>query len=328
MKTKMKMKTLSIVAALTTVAAVISSSHAWGGPLACADLQLEQKLITKGVKHYTLSVVESRVSDAGKKVVGTCAAGTKKILYSKNSESIVSNTAAQTAVQAAKDAAFHKVSANSAANEITVTKNVDYENKSTAALIASLHALHNTNLYYSYDDMPGNIKALMSRPGIVTELVDELAREENEYLVRFNLALILNHKLRGDELNDAERDAINAVLAKRLNDQSAWVRTEAVWGLRFAPDSQYEGAVSALVSDRNEYVSNEARDTLDHIRYHKAQLVAKNDLNADPWERTEKIWGLTFSPDFAYDIQIRPELAGDDNGIYARTTVTEIRYKN
>ena len=324
------MKTLSIVAALTTVAVVISSNHAWGGPLACADLQqqIEQKLNANGVKHYTLSVVETRTSDAGAKVVGTCAAGTKKILYSRNSESIAQKTAAQLAAQAAKNAAFHKVGSNSTAHEITVTKNVDDTNKRTAALIATLHELRNTNLYYSYDDMPGNVKALMSRSGIVTELVEALAREENEYLVRFNLTLILNHKLRGDELNDAEREAINAVLAKRLNDQSEWVRTEAVWGLRFAPDTRYEDAVSALVNDRDEFVSNEARDTLDHIRYHKAQLAAKNDLNADPWQRTEKIWGLTFSSDFAYDIQIRPELAGDDNGTYARTTVTEIRYKN
>ncbi len=54
----------------------------------------------------------------------------------------------------------------------------------------------------------------------------------------------------------------------------------------------------------------------------------KKELTWDLWMRTKEVWGLTFSPDFAYDIQVRPEIAWGENGNYAHTTVTEIRYKN
>jgi Protein of unknown function (DUF1161) len=54
------------------------------GPKACEELKSEiaQKLDAKGVKSYSLDVVE-KDKDADGKVVGTCDGGSKKIVYRK-----------------------------------------------------------------------------------------------------------------------------------------------------------------------------------------------------------------------------------------------------
>ncbi len=56
------------------------------GPKTCEDLKTEiaKKLETNGVKAYTLDIV-AKDKDAEGKIVGSCEAGTKKIVYSKTS---------------------------------------------------------------------------------------------------------------------------------------------------------------------------------------------------------------------------------------------------
>ena len=76
------MKTwLPIAAVLLFVPA---AAHAQGGPKACEELKSEiaAKLDAKGVKGYTLEIV-AKDADADGKVVGTCDAGAKKIVYRK-----------------------------------------------------------------------------------------------------------------------------------------------------------------------------------------------------------------------------------------------------
>jgi hypothetical protein len=62
-------------------------SHAQGAK-ACEDLKSEiaQKLDAKGVKSYSLEIVE-KDKDAEGKVVGTCEGGTKKIVYRRSATS-------------------------------------------------------------------------------------------------------------------------------------------------------------------------------------------------------------------------------------------------
>lgn len=171
---KTQMKTLMLVAALATS---LFSAHALSEPLACADLQrqIEQKLAAKGVTRYALSVVERSESDVGKKVVGTCAGGTKKVLYSKKSESAEPNFVV---------------------------------------------------------DEPGK----MPRTTVI-----------------------------------------------RVKDNG--------------------GATHQFVGTKKEF-------------------------KPDPWKRTHEVWGLTFSPEFEYQIRVRSENAKSDAGTQARATITEIRYKN
>jgi uncharacterized protein DUF1161 len=74
------MKLLLSVAAVLLVPAC---SYAQGGK-ACEELKTEiaAKLDAKGVKGYTLEIV-AKDADAEGKVVGTCEAGSKKIVYRK-----------------------------------------------------------------------------------------------------------------------------------------------------------------------------------------------------------------------------------------------------
>lgn len=74
------MKTLTFAAALLFLSPVVA--HAAGK--SCDELKTEiaAKLDGKGVKGYTLDIVEAdKAGDA--KVVGQCEGGTKKITYSK-----------------------------------------------------------------------------------------------------------------------------------------------------------------------------------------------------------------------------------------------------
>jgi len=68
---------------LLLVAPVLASAE---GPKPCEDLKSEiaKKLDAKNVKDYTLEIV-AKDADAEGKVVGTCEAGAKKIVYSKTS---------------------------------------------------------------------------------------------------------------------------------------------------------------------------------------------------------------------------------------------------
>lgn len=54
-------------------------------PLPCADLQaqIEAKLQAKGVQSYSLEVI-AKGSSTDKQVVGSCDAGSKEIVYTRN----------------------------------------------------------------------------------------------------------------------------------------------------------------------------------------------------------------------------------------------------
>ena len=55
------------------------------GRKACEELKSEiaAKLDAKGVKGYTLDIVDKDADEAGATVVGTCDGGSKKILYKR-----------------------------------------------------------------------------------------------------------------------------------------------------------------------------------------------------------------------------------------------------
>lgn len=66
------------------VALAVFAAHAAQAAQACEELKttIAAKIDAKGVKHYTLDIVDNdKTGDA--KVVGSCAGGTKKIVYAK-----------------------------------------------------------------------------------------------------------------------------------------------------------------------------------------------------------------------------------------------------
>lgn len=76
------MKIVSSIALLLFASALVYAE----GPKPCEELKSEitKKLDANGAKAYTLEIV-AKDKDAEGKVVGSCEAGTKKILYNKTS---------------------------------------------------------------------------------------------------------------------------------------------------------------------------------------------------------------------------------------------------
>lgn len=61
----------------------LATVPAWAGtPCDAVKAKIEAKLEKKGVKHYTLDVVDAKDTKEGR-VVGTCDGNTKKIVYTR-----------------------------------------------------------------------------------------------------------------------------------------------------------------------------------------------------------------------------------------------------
>ena len=93
------MKVIAAVADLCFSSALVYAE----GPLPCETLKAEivKKLDAHGSKGYTLEIV-AKDKDAEGKVVGSCEAGTKKIVYSKAAAAVKVPAAAAKAAAAAK----------------------------------------------------------------------------------------------------------------------------------------------------------------------------------------------------------------------------------
>jgi hypothetical protein len=80
------MRPLTTVAVLlfVSVSANAQTPQAPQGPKPCEELKTEiaGRLDAKGVKSYTLEIVD-KDKEAEGKVVGTCGGGTKKIMYTR-----------------------------------------------------------------------------------------------------------------------------------------------------------------------------------------------------------------------------------------------------
>lgn len=87
------MKALLTISAVLLVPACAFAQSA-PGPKACEELKSEitTKLDAKGVKGYSLEIVEKDKEVTDAKVVGTCEGGTKKIVYSKKANTAAAAT--------------------------------------------------------------------------------------------------------------------------------------------------------------------------------------------------------------------------------------------
>jgi len=76
---------MKLLPAIGVLLFVSLPAHAQGAK-PCEELkdEITKKLDAKGVKGYTLEIV-AKDTDTEGKVVGTCEAGTKKIVYTKSS---------------------------------------------------------------------------------------------------------------------------------------------------------------------------------------------------------------------------------------------------
>lgn len=79
------MKRTLVVFALALPLLVLSSIPLFGQKKACEELKMEiaTQLDAKGVKNYTLTIVDVKDVKDTDKVVGSCDGGTKRITYTR-----------------------------------------------------------------------------------------------------------------------------------------------------------------------------------------------------------------------------------------------------
>lgn len=66
----------------------LASVTAWAAPKSCEELreEIEVKIQAAGVSSYTLEIVANDEVEDSSMVVGSCANGTRKIIYQKNGD--------------------------------------------------------------------------------------------------------------------------------------------------------------------------------------------------------------------------------------------------
>ena len=137
--------------------------------------------------------------------------------------------------------------------------------QATSDLIQTLRHERIEQLYY--DDLPPNMKELIVRNNIVPELAKAYAQGGDDFY-RFSLIVILDHR---GALSNSERMIIVKCFESAVKDGSAWVRTEAVWGLGLLGDLKSVPAIIPLLDDQDVNVVNETVLTL-------AKLTGAKDL--------------------------------------------------
>ena len=139
------------------------------------------------------------------------------------------------------------------------------ESKTTKELIESLRHERIEQLYY--ENYTRNVKELMVRPNIVSDLISAYDRGGDD-LFRFNVIIILNHR---SAISESKKEDIVECLGRAVNDSSPWTRTEAVWGLGVFGVAQMIPKVIPLLDDPDPIVVNEAILSL-------AKLAGMRDL--------------------------------------------------
>ena len=132
-------------------------------------------------------------------------------------------------------------------------------------LITSLHTSRNTRLYYLRDQFPANLIELEQRDGAIPALVAAYYADKDDSLFRFNIIMVLSHKLKDGKFSAHERDIVGNCLVDSLKESDPWIKTEGVWGLRFTRDKKYEAAARTLVNDSDKWVSSEARQSAAYL---------------------------------------------------------------
>ena len=139
------------------------------------------------------------------------------------------------------------------------------ESSTTMELIESLRHDRIEKLYY--EKYPSNVKELMVRQNIVSDLISAYDRGGDD-LFQFNIIVILNQR---SAQNESDKDEIVRCLGRALKDSSPWTRTEAVWGLGLSGAAQMIPSIIPLLDDPNPKVVNEAILSL-------AKLTGTRDL--------------------------------------------------
>jgi hypothetical protein len=156
---------------------------------------------------------------------------------------------------------------------------------------AKLRSDRVTSLYYDEQNFPVAVVELI-KGNDVKAIAEAYDPQDSDDLFRFNLLLILNH-LKPETWESPEKVLVAGdFLRKALQDRSAWVRTEAAWGIgRIGTKSDMEFLLP-LLDDEDNNVVNETLLSLDKISGLNKDVVSAQDLTPEMREALVKMWKL------------------------------------
>ncbi len=128
-------------------------------------------------------------------------------------------------------------------------------------------------LYYTV--LPDAVVALGHRHDILAAEFDAVMRRSSEPLVRFNLVLVLELRLKGNALDPAERPLALALVERALADPDAWVRTEAAFTLGNLRDAQALPMLNRLLDDAAPTVVLHAAVAIEQISGNQPAMTPK-----------------------------------------------------
>lgn len=104
-----------------------------------------------------------------------------------------------------------------------------------------------------YVELPATVTSLVASP---IPLADYIARyrETDDEILRFNLVVILDKRLRTGAIVGEERTQAIAFLAECLREGNPWIRTEAVYALGNAQGAAADAAIRACLDDVSQTV--------------------------------------------------------------------------
>ena len=118
-------------------------------------------------------------------------------------------------------------------------------------------------LYYGEKDFSPSIRELIAANGNEEQLISAYNSLDNEQVnLKHTILIVMIKKQQANTLVSDGPDKIKAVLVSALTDDHFWVRTEAVWGLRFFGDATLMRRIAPLVDDKSDFVRKEAQATL------------------------------------------------------------------
>jgi hypothetical protein len=98
------------------------------------------------------------------------------------------------------------------------------------ALFKSLERQRQEKLYYDEETLPATVKRLIESDLAVADF-NKAYRDSKDEVIRFNLVLIVDKRVRHNKWNAQERDAAMKFFQDALNSDNPWIITEAVYSL-------------------------------------------------------------------------------------------------
>jgi len=118
-------------------------------------------------------------------------------------------------------------------------------------------------LTYSDTDLSPSLKDVIQSTTNDDLLISAYRSLDAEQVnLKHTILIVMIKKQQANAYSSAEIERTKTLLVSALNDDHFWIRTEAVWGLRFFGDATLMRRIAPLVEDKSDFVRKEAQATL------------------------------------------------------------------